>query len=927
MKGHSPNYNTEIIGYKNFFTPTESSHGGCSIYLNKNLIGNQRKDLDNSLYFSKKLESTFVEIINKKHKNIIVGCIYKHPSMDIDEFNILFECLMEKISKENKELYLIGDFNLDLLKIDDENEIEDFYNIISSNLLVPHITIPTRITQISKTLIDNIFSNNLDFARIKSGNITITISDHMPQFIIIPKNIKRVSNKHLMFKRDTKHIDKVNFIADVINIDWDAVLEMNKCDPNYSFNNFDKKINDILDVHVPIRKLSKKELKGLSKPWITVGIRQSIKRRDKILNKYINCKDNSRKIELHSEYKTLRNRIVSLIKVSKNEYYRNFFAENAKDIRKTWKGIKSIININNSNKVQPSSMIIETEINSNPVSIANGFNEYFSSIANDLQQNINSVGCNFTDYMKNPSENSFFLEPTDSEEIIFIIDSINVGKASGPHSIPVDILKMIKCNIGTPLMKIINMSFETGIYPNNLKIAKVIPIYKNKGDSLHFKNYRPISLLSNINKFFEKLVYKRLYTFLNKYNCIYELQFGFRAKHSTNHALINLTEMIRESLDAGKFACGIFIDLQKAFDTVDHEILLYKLGHYGIRGIANKWFRSYLTDRNQFTYINGSNSHYNNMNYGVPQGSVLGPLLFLIYINDLHKAIHFSVVHHFADDTNLLVSNYSIKRLQKQINLDLKTLSKWLRANKISLNASKTELLIFRHQNKKINFDLNIKINGKKITPSLYVKYLGVYIDCHLNWKNHVSEVSTKLSRACGMLAKIRHYVCHQTLITIYYGIFSSIMLYGSQIWGQANQTRQIIKIIQNKALRVINFEHPRSSTDTLYRNCKIVKFEDNIKLSNFLFAYDTYTNNLPTSLCNKLLLVKNNHSYCTRSIQHKSFIIPSVRTTVYGRNSIKFNSVQIWNSLNKKFYLWKLFDQKRKFCKEFIKNHFLESY
>ena len=591
LKGQTPIYDIGIEGYKNFVTPTESDKGGTIIYFNKNLNGDHRKDLDNLFYLTNKLESTFIEILNNNKKNIIVGCIYKHPSMDIDEFNSLFEILMEKLSNENKEIYLIGDFNLDLLKIDDENKIEEFYNIISSNLLVPHITIPTRITPNSKTLIDNIFSSNLDFLRAKSGNITVTISDHMPQFLLTPKTINRVYNKQKIYKRDTKNIDRDNLIADVININWDTVLEMNKCDPDYSFNNFDKKINEILDKYAPIKKLSKKELKGLSKPWITTGIRKSIKRRDKILNSYIKCKDNTRKEELHSEYKTLRNRIVSLIKFSKKDHYRNFFVENSKDIRKTWKGIKSIININNMNKGQPCSMLIDKEINSNPLSIANGFNNYFSSIAQNLQENINTTGSNFSDYLKNPSENSFFFQPVDSEEIIFIIDSIDGCKASGPHSIPTDILKMIKCNIGSPLREIINMSFEKGIYPNNLKTAKINPIYKNKGDPLQFKNYRPISLLSNINKIFEKLVYKRLYSFLNTYNCIYELQFGFRAKHSTNHALINLTEMVREALDSGKFAGGIFVDLQKAFDTVDHEILLNKLEYYGIRGIANKWFR------------------------------------------------------------------------------------------------------------------------------------------------------------------------------------------------------------------------------------------------------------------------------------------------------------------------------------------------
>ena len=162
----------------------------------------------------------------------------------------------------------------------------------------------------------------------------------------------------------------------------------------------------------------------------------------------------------------------------------------------------------------------------------------------------------------------------------------------------------MKFNLCEPLKEIINLSFATGVYPDQLKVAKVIPIFKNKGDLLLVSNYRPISLLSNINKIFEKLVYSRIFSFLTLHNCIYELQFGFRGNHSTNHALFSITEMIRKSLDSSNFACGIFIDLQKAFDTVDHEILLKKLDYCGVRGLANKWFRSYLTNRQQFVSIN-----------------------------------------------------------------------------------------------------------------------------------------------------------------------------------------------------------------------------------------------------------------------------------------------------------------------------------
>ena len=224
-----------------------------------------------------------------------------------------------------------------------------------------------------------------------------------------------------------------------------------------------------------------------------------------------------------------------------------------------------------------------------------------------------------------------------------------------------------------------------------------------------------------------------VFSFLEKHKCIYDLQFGFRSGHSTNHALLDLTEAIRKAIDDNTYAVGVFIDLQKAFDTVDHEILLKKLFHYGIRGTANSWFASYLSNRKQFVVINGHESSMKFMNYGVPQGSVLGPLLFLIYINDLHNAIKYSTTRHFADDTCLLISNTSLKQLKKHLNLDLKFLTAWLKANKISLNASKTEILIFKHPNKPINYDPKISLDGKRIYPSKYVKYLGILIDANLN--------------------------------------------------------------------------------------------------------------------------------------------------------------------------------------------------
>ena len=250
----------------------------------------------------------------------------------------------------------------------------------------------------------------------------------------------------------------------------------------------------------------------------------------------------------------------------------------------------------------------------------------------------------------------------------------------------------------------------------------------------------------------EKFMYNKVYNFFNKINLTCPLQFGFRQQYSTFHVLISLTEDIRESLYKGNFVCGIFVDLQKAFDTVEHDVSLAKLEHYGIHGIANEWFISYLFDRKQFVSINGHVSNKASIKYGVPQGSFRGPLLFLIYINDLDHAIKFCKVHHFADDTNLVHFSKSVSKLKTYFNIDMKNITNWLNANKISLNIKKTELVILKHKNKKLECPIKIKLSRKRLYPSKSVKYLGVRIDENLNWKDQTYDIVTKLNSRCAAL-------------------------------------------------------------------------------------------------------------------------------------------------------------------------------
>ena len=309
----------------------------------------------------------------------------------------------------------------------------------------------------------------------------------------------------------------------------------------------------------------------------------------------------------------------------------------------------------------PTLLTFQNENIDNPERIANIFNNYFSTIGEKTQAKIKHSHKKYTDYLSNENPDTFFLSPTNKEEIKFILSSLDINKSTGPYSIPSKVLNMLKNDISEQLADLFNLSFTTGTFPTLLKTAKVIPIHKKDSKS-NFTNYRPISLLSNLDKILEKLMHSRLSTFLNIKDIIYPLQFGFCQNYSTSYALIHLTETIKEALDQGKYGCGIFFDLQKAFDTVNHNILLGKLKHYGIRGVAYGWFESYLKDRKQYVSINGYNSKHLSISLGVPQGSVLGPLLFLIYINDLNTAIKHCKVHHFSDDANLLHINGSIKK-------------------------------------------------------------------------------------------------------------------------------------------------------------------------------------------------------------------------------------------------------------------------
>jgi len=386
--------------------------------------------------------------------------------------------------------------------------------------------------------------------------------------------------------------------------------------------------------------------------------------------------------------------------------------------------------------------------------------------------------------------------------------------------------------------------------------------------------------------------------FLKQNNLIFERQFGFRSKHSTVHSLITITEEIKKAIDKGEYTCGVFIDLQKAFDTVDHSILLKKLQNYGFRGITNDWFKSYLSDRKQFVTISGHESDHKNIKHGVPQGSVLGPILFILYINDLSNAIIYSRTFNFADDTAILYSDMNPKRIKKRVNVDLKILLKWLKANKIQLNVAKTEVILFKQKQKSLTYDIKIKLDGKRMRFSRYTKYLGILIDENLSMTEHTESIAIKLRKANGAISKIRHYVPINLLRSIYFALFHSHAHYGLQIWGQNLSPNSRITKLQKTAVRLMTFSNLNSSSKPLFLQTNIMTLKEYVFMLNTNLAYQTLNYTSPIAIQQTLNLKHLSDRYLTRGVANNLLKRPPARTSKYGISSIRYQIVLHWNLL-----------------------------
>ena len=505
---------------------------------------------------------------------------------------------------------------------------------------------------------------------------------------------------------------------------------------------------------------------------------------------------------------------------------------------------------------------------------------------------------NFKQYCDRPVMDSMFVQTADVSELLKLITGLKNGKAPGYDQIGPSLVKEISSVICEPLLHVFNLSLNSGIVPSQLKIAKIIPVYK-KGDHSSACNYRPISLLSVFDKLLEQIVYNRLCAYLQVNNILYRYQFGFRRNHSTTAALIEVLDNIYQNLDNHNKVLGIYLDLSKAFDTVDHEILLYKLYNYGVRGRAYDWFKSYLTNRCQFTFVNSVSSSVARITCGVPQGSVLGPLLFLIYINDIANAVPGQKVRLFADDTNLFLTGNTTSSVVDAANNAMSKLSKWFVANKLSLNIDKTCYMIFPPD---ISNNTKVYINGVEIQHVASCRYLGVYIDEELKWTEHIDNVYKKIFKYTGIFYKLRDRLPEWLLRNIYYAFVHPHILYSVEIYANTCTTHldKLIKL-NNKLLRILQNKPIKFHTDELYLAYNTLSIPKLHELQLLLFAHKVihYPEKLSEIFSSYFEFNNTFHHHQTRSMNDIHMFRAN---TNYGKRALNYKAACIWNELPAKF-------------------------
>ena len=880
------NYPSNLIEINGFHHErkdrVERHGGGILAYIKNGTKYKRRKDLE-----SDNIEALWIELQNDFRKKILLSFIYRPPNSCTDWIE-LFENMVEKCSYEGKELVLLGDFNIDFPY--DTTNLK-WSHCIDNLGLTQMVQEPTRVSSNSSTTIDHVYVSEVSL--IKKVTVPkIGISDHYPICACINAQSKRQKNgQHITIKyRNMKKFDVDKFLGDLSKVPFSEISALSN--PSDMVASFNKLFLNILDKHAP---LIEKRVKHYNQPqWMNDEVMTAISKRDKF------------KAQGNFDQYKFWKRKANLTKINaKKSYFTKNLKENKCNPKQMWKFINELNP--KSKKPAPESVSEVKKPDRKSSNVADTFNSYFSSIPhkllseNHFQLPYNSI--NLDDYVKTkmPLENSFDIPLVSNYFVHKFLSSLDVNKACGLDEISPKYLKM-SANVVSPIItSIINQSILSGIFPSQWKESKITPLHKG-GEPGDLNNYRPISILSTLSKVLERHVHDTLYQYFSDWNLFHVFQSGFRPKHSCQTALTKMMDTWLSAINDHKIIGVIFLDFRKAFDVVNHEILLKKLETYGLGSCSLKWFSSYLSDRYQKVSIGPSLSGPEHTYVGVPQGSILGPLLFLIFINDLFLVIK-NDIDFFADDSTISLAGHKLSTIESSLQNDLKNIEKWCQVNKMIINVEKTKAMVISTKQKQTrsieNFNLNLFLNDSKLKLVTEQKLLGILVTNTLNWNEHVNHVCKKISKGIFALKKLKLYMDLKTRNLFFNAYILPHFDYCNTIWGHSSseiQTRMLK--LQKKAARYIldvDYSHPSRG---LFKTLKWLPFLNRVQFNTAILMYKSVNGQSPIYLKNMFQFCSDQHGHLTRSNTSHNLVPPPIKIELF-KHSFTYQGIVLWNSLS----------------------------
>ena len=611
------------------------------------------------------------------------------------------------------------------------------------------------------------------------------------------------------------------------------------------------------DLAFPEIKINPKKFNTILPPWLSKGVLVSIKTKQKL---FIN-KRKFPTLENREKF-LIYNRILNTTKrKAKKLYFTEEFQGARKDLKRTWELINVVTGRSTKGQqILPNSFTEKDQIISDPKQISNKFNSFFTTIGQKLEQEISDIpnidsqydlNNQHMKYLTTPSVTEFSFFPVSETRLYKAVSSLKSKWSYGDSVISNNLLKRIYPIIAEPFRKLINLSLSTGFVPSQLTLAKIIPIHKG-GDAKLYTNYRPIAMVSSLSKLLEKVVSTQLNDFLYATNALSPFQFGFREKHSVSHPLLLFSEFAHKALVKNEYTIAVFVDVKKAFDTVNYKVLCDKLFYYGIRNKELLWFVNYLK-RSQYVLANSTISEIMKLFMGIPQGTLLSSVLFSIFINDLPLATRLLTLL-FADDCTYQSSGPDLFKLIEYLNTELAKAQNWFAANRLTLNLEKTKFLITSEKTLP-NILPPIMIGDYVLErvgneqKEISVRFLGLWVDEDLTFSDHIAKMRTKLSKGIFALSASRNNTPKRIRLNIYFSLFESYLRFAAVLYGSAPEALlNEIFLMQKKAVRLVSNAAFTAHTDNLFKELGILKLEDLITLERLLLVHRFRANKLPSA-------------------------------------------------------------------------------